>query len=81
MKYMKKLKSLEALRNEAGLKPIEKKEKVVVCRKCGSEMKHVGENVWVCVKELTDKDGNVLVDEEKQPKLCGYRYIRHRRAK
>ena len=44
-------------------------------------MKHVGENVWVCVKELTDKDGNVLVDEEKQPKLCGYRYIRHRRAK
>ena len=78
---MKKLTSLEQLRIEAGLKPIEKKEKVVTCRKCGSEMKHVGDNVWVCTKELTDKDGNVLVDEKEQPKICGYRYIRHKRAK
>lgn len=79
---MKKLTSLKELRNELGLKPIEKRqEKPVLCRKCGSEMKKVGENVWFCSKELTDKDGNVLVDKDGTPRLCGNRYIRHQKAR
>lgn len=73
-----KMTSFNELREYAGLKPLEKrKEKPVICKKCGAEMKKVGTNVWICKKELVDKNGNTILDKENKPKLCLNTYIRH----
>lgn len=74
---MKKLNSLEALRNEAGLKPVEAKaEKDVICRKCGSVMRKTGDNAYVCDGAAKDKDGNVIKNKDGSNKSCGYFYIK-----
>lgn len=70
------LTSFEALRKEAGLKPVEKKKKKVVCRRCGNEMKQVAENTWVCGRVLTDKEGKPIYDKNGVEKICNYHYIR-----
>lgn len=81
MKYMKKLNSLEALRNEAGLKPVEAKtEKDVICRKCGSVMRKSGDNVYICDGAAKDKDGNIIKNKDGSDKRCGYFYIRHKKT-
>ena len=73
---MKKFNSLKALREFAGLKEKpQKAEKAIKCRKCGAEMKKVGENVWFCDKEKTDAEGNILMKDNK-PIICGNTYIK-----
>ena len=72
---MKTFNSLSSLRKYAGLneKP-QKPDKTIKCRKCGADMKKVGENAWFCFKEKTDAEGNILMKDNK-PVICGNTYI------
>ncbi len=73
-----KMTSFNELREYSGLKPVKgRKEKPVICKRCGAEMRKVATNTWYCGKELTDKDGKVILDKENKPKLCLYTYIKH----
>lgn len=64
-----KIKSLEALRNELNLKPLEpKQEKEMTCRKCGAVMRKTGDNVYVCDRVVKNKDGS--------DKRCGNFYVK-----
>lgn len=78
---MEKLRSLEALRTRAGLKPVEKKaEKDVICRKCGAVMRKTGDNMYVCDAPVKDKNGNIVFNKDGSEKRCGYYYLRQKRG-
>lgn len=65
---MKKLVSLRQLREEAGLKPLQpREEKEILCRKCGSPLKKVAENTYICehVDEKGKKCGNIYMRKSK----------------
>lgn len=67
---MEKLHGFEQLRKKVGLKPLKpRKEKPVICKKCGAEMVQVAQNMWQCQKEIPQKKGDA--------KICGNIYIRH----
>ena len=73
---MNKFNSLQSLRNFLGLKP--KKEKIlkpIKCRKCGIEMKKIGENVWFCNNPKKNEKGDIIV-KDGQPVICGNTYIK-----
>lgn len=61
---MKKLHSFEELRKEVGLKPVKpKEEKEILCRKCGSSLKKVADNAYICehVNEKGKACGNIYI--------------------
>lgn len=72
-----KIKGLEALRNELGLKPLEpKQEKEIICRKCGAVMRKTGDNAYTCDGTVKDKEGNIIKNKDGSDKRCGNFYIR-----
>lgn len=61
---MKKLHSFEELRKELKLNPIKpKEEKEILCRKCGSPLKKVADNTYICehVNEKGKACGNIYI--------------------
>ena len=73
---MNKFNSLQSLRDFLGIKP--KKEKAlkpIKCRKCGAEMKKIGENVWFCNNPKKNEKGDIIVKNE-QPVICGNTHIK-----
>lgn len=71
---MAKFNSFEELGAAFGLKKKPRKEKLMVCKKCGGFMKHpAGTNVYLCENALKGEDGKVFKDENGKVKLCGNR--------
>ena len=73
---MNKFNSLQSLRDFLGLKPKkEKAPKPIKCRKCDTEMKKIGENVWFCNNPKKNEKGDIII-KDGQPVICGNTYIR-----
>lgn len=72
-----KVKSFESMREVLNLEPLEpKKEKQLICRKCGAVLRKIGDNVYVCDGDAKDKDGNVIKNKDGSNKSCGYFYLK-----
>lgn len=65
---MEKLNSFAQLRKKLGLKSLkEREEKEILCRKCGTPLKKVAENTYVCEHEdeKGKKCGNIYMKKSK----------------